>query len=106
MAPPDDLRAVVTMILSAGVASVEEIKEAREGVGAKLLRRSRYQTAAGVDDPQAEEEAIDEERAASAARTPPALAAPTPSPQPFGAEPGEPATARAGAGVAVTQEAV
>lgn len=64
------VRAAVTMTLSAGVATVEEIKEAREGVGAKLLRRSRYQTAYGVDDPEAEEVAIDEEREQAAERAP------------------------------------
>lgn len=57
-----ETRAAVQMTLSAGVATVEEIKEAREGVGAGLLARARYQAAAGVDDPDAEDQAIDGEQ--------------------------------------------
>lgn len=66
----DGLRAQVTMTLSAGVETMEEIKEKREGVKEKLLRRSRYQAAQGVDDPTAENEAIDEERDEAQARAP------------------------------------
>jgi hypothetical protein len=71
-AAPPELRAAVEMTLSAGVATVEEIKEAREGVGAGLLSRSRYQTTAGVEDPDAEDEAISGDDA-------PALEAPQPA---------------------------
>lgn len=81
------VRAAVTMTLSAGVATVEEVKEAREGVAAKLLRRSRYQTAYGVDDSEAEEEAIDEEREAAMERAPAALTQARPDAMPAQASP-------------------
>jgi hypothetical protein len=57
---PDGLRAVVTCQLSGTLPTVEELKETREAVGRKLLARATYQTAAGVADVQAEDEAIGE----------------------------------------------
>jgi hypothetical protein len=60
-ATPPDMRASVTCVLSAAVPSVAEITEAREGVGAGLLSRERYQTLSGVDDPEAEDREIKDE---------------------------------------------
>jgi hypothetical protein len=57
---PDGLRAVVTCQLSGTLPTVEELKETREAVGRKLLARATYQTAAGVADVQAEDEAVGE----------------------------------------------
>lgn len=60
---PDDLRASVTCNLSAGVIPVEELNEIREGVKAGLLSDQRYHAASGVEDSEAEREAVEQERA-------------------------------------------
>lgn len=60
-AVPDGLRATATCTLSAGLTTIEEAAEIREGVGAGLLSRARYQTALGADDPDAEDAAIAED---------------------------------------------
>jgi hypothetical protein len=94
---PDDLRATVTCHLSGTLPTVEELKEAREGVGAKLLSRATYQTAAGVADTEAEDEAIHAEREANPP-PPQLIVQPTTTTTPVDAQP-------AAAGAETAQEA-
>jgi hypothetical protein len=56
---PSNVRAVVRCQIGGVTPTVEEIREAREGVAAGLLDRSTYQSRAGVDDPEAEDSMIE-----------------------------------------------
>jgi hypothetical protein len=87
-----DVRATVTCNLSAAVPTSEEIKEVREGVGAGLLKRARYQALQGVDDSEAEDEAIDKEDVTNGR---------DPSPIPAATDPGSGGAAEPGAAVQV-----
>jgi hypothetical protein len=56
---PDGLRVAATCTLSAGIVPIEELRELREGYAAGLLSEQRYQSAAGVEDTEAEQSAMD-----------------------------------------------
>jgi hypothetical protein len=60
----DAVRVTATTKVSGTLPTMEELRELREAVSAKLIARSTYQTALGIADPVAEDQliALDDER--------------------------------------------
>jgi hypothetical protein len=68
----DAVRVTATTKVSGTLPTMEELRELREAVSAKLIARSTYQTALGIADPVAEDRliALDERTDDNAEETP------------------------------------